>query len=92
MNKVIFIENNEISLVKYTHDDDKEMYKCWLDIRTQKGYNFAFDLSFEEFHETDISQFKIQLYLSIAITYSKLITSYYNKPNLYQKKAGAIHD
>ncbi|WP_102400768.1 hypothetical protein [Haloimpatiens massiliensis] len=57
MNKVIFIENNEISLVKYTHDDDKEMYKCWLDIRTQKGYNFAFDLSFEEFHETDISQF-----------------------------------
>lgn len=57
MERVIFIENDEISLVKYTHDDDKAMYECWLDIDTQKGYNGIFYESFEEFHKEDISKF-----------------------------------
>lgn len=57
MGKIIFIENNEIALEKYTHDDDKAMYECWLDVDTQKGYNGIFYDSFEEFHKEDISKF-----------------------------------
>lgn len=52
------IENDLIALRQYTHDDDYDMYLCWNDIDTQKGYNGIFDQSFEEFNKFDIDRFK----------------------------------
>lgn len=48
MKKQILIDNNEISLMQYTHDD-RDFYNCWLDIDTQKGYNGRFEDTFEQF-------------------------------------------
>ena len=55
---MFLIENDAIGLRQYTHDDDYNMYLCWKDIDTQKGYNGIFDRSFEEFKEFDINRFK----------------------------------
>jgi RimJ/RimL family protein N-acetyltransferase len=66
-----FIENIELSLVKYSHDDDRGMYECWLDIDTQKGYNGVFDESFEKFQKEYISRF--HFYSSIIEKKSKKI-------------------
>ena len=52
-----YIENNRIALLPYTHADDPDMYTCWLDTETQRGYNCQFRLSFEDFSNTDISFF-----------------------------------
>lgn len=52
------IENESIALTQYTHDDDHDMYLCWEDLQTQKGFNYILNQSFEEFKETDINRFK----------------------------------
>lgn len=52
------IESDLIALRQYTHNDDYDMYLCWKDIDTQKGYNGVFSQSFEDFIEFDISRFK----------------------------------
>lgn len=52
------IENETLGLRPYTHFDDKDMYACWQDIDTQKGYNGVFNQSFDEFVKFDISRFK----------------------------------
>ena len=52
------IENEDIGLVPYTHEDDADMYLCWQDPQTQKEYNFVFNQPFEAFTKTDISRFK----------------------------------
>lgn len=52
------IESESIALTPYTHEDDSDMYLCWKDTQTQKGYNFIFNQTFEEFKETDINRFK----------------------------------
>ena len=46
---MIYIENDKIRLRRYSHEDDREMYDCWNDVETQKGFNGIFDESFEEF-------------------------------------------
>ena len=38
--------------------DDYDMYLCWKDVDTQKGYNGIFDQTLDEFRKTDISRFK----------------------------------
>ena len=43
------IENEHLGLRQYTHADDHDMYLCWQDIDTQKGYNGIFDQSFDSF-------------------------------------------
>lgn len=54
---MIFMEDETILLRKYSHSDDLDMYTCWQDIETQKGYNFIFKESFEEFQKFDIDRF-----------------------------------
>ena len=54
---MMFIEDEKISLVQYTHNDDKDMYQCWLDIGTQKGYNFRLDMSYDDFCKSDIDRY-----------------------------------
>ncbi len=56
--KMIYIENNKISLIRYSHEDDKDMYDCWNDIETQKGYNAIIDESFEEFCDFNIDKYR----------------------------------
>ena len=51
-------ENEKLGLRQYTHTDDYDMYRCWRDIDTQKGYNGIFDQSFDSFKTHDISRFK----------------------------------
>ena len=52
------IERDNIALIPYTHEDDYDMYLCWKDKQTQKGYNFVFNQPFEDFKEMDINRFK----------------------------------
>lgn len=52
------IEKEDMALMPYTHEDDYDMYLCWKDTQTQKGYNYIFDQPFEEFEATDIRCFK----------------------------------
>lgn len=55
---MFIIENETIGLKQYTHEDDYDMYECWQDIDTQKGYNGVFSETFEEFSIFDINRFK----------------------------------
>ena len=48
--RTVYIENREISLCScIAQEDDRFMYDCWCDPEVQKGYNFAFSKTFEEF-------------------------------------------
>lgn len=47
-----------IGLAQYTHADDMDMFACWQDIDTQKGYNGIFNQSFDEFKEFQIERFQ----------------------------------
>ncbi len=50
MARAVYIENENISLCSYVpQEDDRLLYDCWRDPDVQKGYNFAFDKTFEEF-------------------------------------------
>jgi len=51
-------ENETIGLRQYTHDDDYDMYLCWKDVDTQKGYNGLFNETFDKFRAFDIQRFK----------------------------------
>lgn len=51
-------ENDLIGLAQYTHADDIDMFACWQDIGTQKGYNGIFSQTFDEFKAFTIEQFK----------------------------------
>lgn len=53
-----YIENEKIRLIRYRHDDDKDMYDCWNDIETQKGFNSIIDESFEEFCNFNIDEYR----------------------------------
>lgn len=55
---MIYIENYKISLIRYRHEDDKDMYDCWNDIETQKGFNCIFKESFEEFCDFNIDEYR----------------------------------
>lgn len=66
------IENEKIGLIQYTHDDEYDMYMCWQDIDTQKGYNFILTESFDEFKDDDISKFKFWVVIEDKITKEKV--------------------
>lgn len=51
-------ESHDLGLLQYTHDDDQDLFACWQDIETQKGYNCIFNQTFEDFQSTDIARFK----------------------------------
>lgn len=50
-------ENENIGLMQYTHADDQDMYLCWLNEETQRGFNHKFQMSFTEFTQCDITRF-----------------------------------
>ena len=52
------VEDEIIGLAQYTHDDDIDMFVCWQDLDTQKGYNGKFDMSFERFRDFSIEKYK----------------------------------
>ncbi|NLD87813.1 MAG: GNAT family N-acetyltransferase [Clostridiales bacterium] len=54
---MFIIENDLIGLSPYTHADDADMFACWQNIDTQKGYNGIFNQTFNEFKEFNIEQF-----------------------------------
>lgn len=50
MNRKIYITNDILNLSEYIADlDDIDNYNCWSDPETQKGYNFKFISTIEEF-------------------------------------------
>ncbi len=55
---MFIVENDLVGLIRYTHYDDVDMYRCWQDIETQKGYNGKFTQTFEEFKIFQVKQFK----------------------------------
>ena len=66
------IENEKIGLKQYTYDDEYDMYMCWQDIDTQKGYNFILTESFDEFKDDDIIKFKFWVVIEDKITKEKV--------------------
>lgn len=54
---MFIIENETLGLRRYTHEDDYDMYLCWQDADTQKGYNGVFRMTFEEFRTFNIDRF-----------------------------------
>lgn len=55
---MVYIENHEIALIRYSHKDDKDMFECWSDIDTQKGFNYVMNESFEEFRQFNIDEYR----------------------------------
>lgn len=55
---MFMVENDLIGLAQYTHADDIDMFACWQDIETQKGYNGIFNQTFDEFRAYTIELFK----------------------------------
>ncbi len=46
---IILTENDIIQLQQYSEKDHADMYECWQDIDTQKGYNGIFKDTYEDF-------------------------------------------
>lgn len=69
---MFIIENDRIGLAQYTHDDDADMFECWQDIDTQKGYNGIFNQTFDEFKEFDIERFKFWVTITDKKTNEKV--------------------
>ena len=53
MTEKVLIENEDIRLVNYTPMDDRDLYDCWQNLDTQKGYNYIFSETFDEFIDYD---------------------------------------
>lgn len=71
---MFIIENDRIGLTQYTHDDDYDMFICWQDHDTQKGYNGIFNQSFEDFCQFDIDRFKFWVTVVDKISHAKIGT------------------
>ena len=56
-----------VGLTEYTSNDFADMYLCWTDIDTQKGYNGKFNQTFEEFERFQLEQFKLQFKFWVTI-------------------------
>lgn len=54
---MIYIENEHLLLVRYTREDHEDMYRCWQDKQTQRGYNSLFSESYEAFSNQKIERF-----------------------------------
>lgn len=44
-------------MTPYTHDDDGDMFSCWLDMDTQKGFNCKYEQAMEGFRHYEIELF-----------------------------------
>ena len=51
-------ETERIGLVPYTHEDDPDMYLCWKDEETQRGFNYLFDQPLEALTKVEIGRFR----------------------------------
>jgi RimJ/RimL family protein N-acetyltransferase len=49
VNRIIYIQNDLISLVQYLSCDSDSLYLNWLDTETQDGFNFKFAETFDVF-------------------------------------------
>ena len=55
MNRKIYTQNREISLVEYCPQvDDSFQYECWQDPAVQEGYNYKMNISLDEFRKRPI--------------------------------------
>lgn len=54
---MFLIEDSHIGLIPYTHNDDADMFFCWHDIDTQKGYNCTYEQALEGFRRFEIDCF-----------------------------------
>ena len=54
---MFLIEDETIGLIRYSHEDDCDMFACWNDIDTQKAYNGIFHQTLEEFSNFDIDRY-----------------------------------
>ena len=61
-----YIQDSSLALLRYTHDDGLQMYKCWKNKDTQRGFNYLFEESYEQFIQTDLS-----VYRFFAVIYDK---------------------
>ena len=64
---VLITENSMVGLTEYTSNDFADMYLCWTDIDTQKGYNGTFNQTFEEFERFQLKQFELQFKFWVTI-------------------------
>ena len=54
---MFLIESSLIGLTPYTHNDDEDMFSCWRDMSTQRGYNCTYEQALEGFRRLEIEQF-----------------------------------
>ena len=54
---MFLMEDSHIGLTPYTHNDDEDMFSCWLDMDTQKGYNCTYEQALEGFRHFEIERF-----------------------------------
>ncbi len=54
---MFLIEDYLIGLTPYTHNDDSDMFSCWLDRDTQRGYNCTYEQALEGFRRFEIERF-----------------------------------
>ena len=64
---MFIIENSMVGLTEYTSNDNADMYLCWMDAETQKGYNGKFNQTFKEFERFQLEQFKLQFKFWVTI-------------------------
>ena len=56
MAREIYLSNEVISLVEFLDEDKRGSYDNWLDLETQKGFNFKFSKTFEEYYRKEQRQ------------------------------------
>lgn len=54
---MFLVEDSLIGLTPYTHNDDSDMFSCWLDMDTQRGYNCTYEQALEGFRRFEIERF-----------------------------------
>ena len=54
---MFLIESSLIGLTPYAHNDDEDMFSCWRDMSTQRGYNCTYEQALEGFRRLEIEQF-----------------------------------
>jgi len=63
----IYVKNDIISLAEHLPEDDIECYNNWLDEEVQRGYNFKYDKSFDEYLAENLDSKKSKLMSDCAV-------------------------
>ena len=63
----IFVKNDIISLAEHLPEDDIDLYSGWFDEEVQRGYNYNFNKTFEEWLEMNIERENFHLTSNCAI-------------------------